>query len=160
MMAKEPQVVVKYTDSKFTTPEPVGEVVEAFCGNYKPPGSDRAFGMDAAFVKSFNPYMGEIWPISTADDSTLTFDGTTVVIKRNKLTGNTYGMTIIGHDTVTLHPNKYLSQSWLTQRTLIRGGFLTDQLDAILEHRSNKLVAPYDGDFQQPMNTRLRRVTF
>lgn len=34
----------------------------------------------------------EIWPISTADDSTLTFDGTTVVIKRNKLTGNTYGV--------------------------------------------------------------------
>lgn len=36
----------------------------------------------------------EIRPISTADDSTLTFDGTTVVIKRNKLTGNTYGVLI------------------------------------------------------------------
>nr|XP_034322044.1 uncharacterized protein LOC105340271 isoform X2 [Crassostrea gigas] len=94
MMAKEPQVVVQYTDLKFTTPEPVGEVVEAFCGNYVPPGSDCVFGMDAAFVKSFNPYMGEIRPISTADDSTLTFDGTTVVIKRNKLTGNTYGVLI------------------------------------------------------------------
>lgn len=34
----------------------------------------------------------EIRPISTADDSTLAFDGTTVVIKRNKLTGNTYGV--------------------------------------------------------------------
>lgn len=63
-------------------------------------------------------------------------------------------MTITGHDTVTLHPNKYLLQSWLTLRTLIWGGFLTDQLDAILEHRSNNLVAPYDGNFQQPMNTR------
>lgn len=36
----------------------------------------------------------EIRPVSTADDSTLTFDGTTVVIKRNKLTGNTYGVLI------------------------------------------------------------------
>lgn len=36
----------------------------------------------------------EIRPISTADDSTLTFDGTTVVIKRNKLTGDTYGVLI------------------------------------------------------------------
>lgn len=36
----------------------------------------------------------EIRPISTADDSTLTFDGTTVVIKRNKPTGNTYGVLI------------------------------------------------------------------
>lgn len=36
----------------------------------------------------------EIRPISPADDSTLTFDGTTVVIKRNKLTGNTYGVLI------------------------------------------------------------------
>lgn len=36
----------------------------------------------------------EIRPISTADDSILTFDGTTVVIKRNKLTGNTYGVLI------------------------------------------------------------------
>lgn len=36
----------------------------------------------------------EIRPISTADDSTLTFDGTNVVIKRNKLTGNTYGVLI------------------------------------------------------------------
>lgn len=36
----------------------------------------------------------EIRPISTADVSTLTFDGTTVVIKRNKLTGNTYGVLI------------------------------------------------------------------
>lgn len=34
----------------------------------------------------------EIRPISIADYSTLTFDGTTVVIKRNKLTGNTYGV--------------------------------------------------------------------
>lgn len=58
MMAKEAQVVVQYTCSKFTTPEPVGEVVEAFFGNYNPPGSDCAFGMDVAFVKSFNPYMG------------------------------------------------------------------------------------------------------
>lgn len=32
--------------------------------------------------------------ISIVDDSTLTFDGTTVVIKRNKLTGNTYGVLI------------------------------------------------------------------
>lgn len=36
----------------------------------------------------------EIRPISPADDSTLTFDGTTVVIKRNKLTGDTYGVLI------------------------------------------------------------------
>lgn len=36
----------------------------------------------------------EIRPISTVDDSTLTFDGTTEVIKRNKLTGNTYGVLI------------------------------------------------------------------
>lgn len=58
MIAKEPRVVFQYTNSIFNTPEPVGEVVEAFCGNYKPPGSDRAFGMDAAFVKSFIPYFG------------------------------------------------------------------------------------------------------
>lgn len=53
-MAKEPQVV-QYTDLDFTTLEPVGEVVEAFFGNY---GGEGAFGMDAAFVKSFNPNMG------------------------------------------------------------------------------------------------------
>lgn len=40
------------------------------------------------------PMIVEIRPISTADDSTLTFDGTTVVVKRNKLTGNTYGVLI------------------------------------------------------------------
>lgn len=92
LMDKEAEVIVQYTSSNIDTP--VGEVVESFIGNYKPLGSECAFGMDAAFVKSFNPYMGEIRPISTADDSTLTFDGTTVVIKRNKLTGDTYGVLI------------------------------------------------------------------
>lgn len=41
----------------------------------------------------------------------------------------------------------------MTLRTLIEGGFLTDQLDAILEHHSNRVVAPSYGAFQQPMNT-------
>lgn len=36
----------------------------------------------------------EIRPIPIVDDSTLTFDGTTVVIKRNRLSGNTYGVLI------------------------------------------------------------------
>lgn len=44
----------------------------------------------------------EIRPVSTADDSTLTFDGTTVVIKRNKLTGNTYGVLISNKTTVAV----------------------------------------------------------
>lgn len=44
----------------------------------------------------------EIRPISTADDSTLTFDGTTVVIKRNKLTGDTYGVLISNKSTVAV----------------------------------------------------------
>lgn len=112
MMAKETQVV-EYTDLKFTTPEPVGEVVEAFCGNYTPPGSDCSFGMDAAFVKSFNPYMGEIRPISTADDSTLTFDGTTEVIKRNKLTGDTYGVLISNKTTVAVQSSFPYEQKYL-----------------------------------------------
>lgn len=36
----------------------------------------------------------EIRPIPIVDDSTLTFDGTTEVIKRNRLSGNTYGVLI------------------------------------------------------------------
>lgn len=44
----------------------------------------------------------EIRPISPADDSTLTFDGTTVVIKRNKLTGDTYGVLISNKTTVAV----------------------------------------------------------
>lgn len=44
----------------------------------------------------------EIRLISTADDSTLTFDGTTEVIKRNKLTGDTYGVLISDETTVAV----------------------------------------------------------
>lgn len=43
--------------------------------------------------------------ISIVDDSTLTFDGTTVVIKRNKLTGNTYGVLI--SDSVSIAVSHY-----------------------------------------------------
>lgn len=64
MMAKEAQVVYQYTPSTINTPEPVGEVVEWFYGNYKPPGSYYAFGMDVAFVKSFKPYMGGKYVLS------------------------------------------------------------------------------------------------
>lgn len=51
----------------------------------------------------------EIRPISTADDSTLKFDGTTVVIKRNKLTGDTYGVLISDKMSAVVHsPLPYL----------------------------------------------------
>lgn len=36
----------------------------------------------------------EIRPISIVDDSTLRFDGTTIVIKRNRFNENTYGVLI------------------------------------------------------------------
>lgn len=38
--------------------KPVGEVVESFCGNYKPYGEGKynpSFGMDAAFIKTYPP---------------------------------------------------------------------------------------------------------
>lgn len=48
----------------------------------------------------------EIRQISTVAYSTLTFDGTTVVIKRNRFTGNTYGVLI--SDSLSLAVDGYL----------------------------------------------------
>lgn len=55
----------------------------------------------------------EIRPISTADDSTLTFDGTTEVIKRNKLTGDTYGVLISNKTTVAVQSSFPYEQKYL-----------------------------------------------
>lgn len=62
------------------------------------------------------PMIVEIRPISPADDSTLTFDGTTVVIKRNKLTGNTYGVLI--SDKIYVGVNRFRFNSCFAVRSM------------------------------------------
>lgn len=55
----------------------------------------------------------EIRPISTVDDSTLTFDGTTVVIKRNRFSGNTYGVLISDNRSIAVKSRSPYEQMYL-----------------------------------------------
>lgn len=95
--AQESHLIVKPAWIESAECEPIGEVVESFFGNYKPDGDDSAaFGIDAAFIKTYPPKqeVNENRRMQIVDENNLKYDGSTKVLKKGKETCETEGFLI------------------------------------------------------------------
>lgn len=62
--AKERHIIVRPPWYCSPSCKPIGEVVESYCGNYKPPEDNNSFGIDAAFINTYLPkYEGKCFKL-------------------------------------------------------------------------------------------------